>query len=113
MKVSWLTAHLRRVREVVVTGLFIFWCIQFVGWMLMMFVVEVDPKPFTQSLLYTIQISHWALVESAGTAAIGAWALVQAKHNSRQINDATQRLDHIHDHVDPDASEPTSKYPPH
>lgn len=63
----------------------IFWFLQFVGWTIMIVVVQVRPKPFTSSLLYTIQISHWALVESAFTSLMAAWALLQSKHNARKL----------------------------
>lgn len=79
-------AHrLPHVRVEIIAVVFLFWTFQFFLWMVMMVVVQLDPKPFTRSLLYTIQISHWALVEAAGTAALSSWALLQSQHNAREI----------------------------
>jgi hypothetical protein len=69
-----------------------FWMAQLGLWVVMMGVVEVWPHAFISSLLYTIQISHWALVESAGAAAGAALAVRQGRHTHRAIRD-------VHRHV--------------
>jgi len=79
-----------RVRGETVLVVVVFWALQFAGWILMMPVVFTDPQPFTSSLLFTVLISVWALVEAAGTAFLSAWALLQAKHN-------TAKLDVVHE----------------
>lgn len=65
---------------------FVFWCIQLVAWICMMFYVQFFNQKLGQSVLYVTQISHWALVEAAGTAALSSWALLQAKHNQHKID---------------------------
>lgn len=67
---------------IVVTGLFVFWAGQVLAWPLIMVFAIFDPAPFTNSLLFTVEISLWALELTAGVGAVGAWALLHAKHNT-------------------------------
>lgn len=65
--------------------LFLFWVAQFIGWISMMFYVQfLDPK-LGSSVLYVTQISHWALVESAGVGATSSWVLLHAKQIRREV----------------------------
>lgn len=59
---------------------FLFWLLQLVVWVLMIMYVQFFPNSLKTSILYTIQISHWALVITCGTAATATWALLAAKH---------------------------------
>lgn len=86
--------RLRHAHVNVALAMFVFWTAQFVIWIgMILFVQFVDPSLGT-SVLYVTQISHWALVEAAGTAAISSWALYQSQHNSR-------RIEEVHEDVDP------------
>lgn len=65
---------------VVVTCLFVFWAAQVAAWPMLMIYAIFNPAPFTSSLLFTVEISLWALELTAGVGAVGAWALLHAKH---------------------------------
>jgi hypothetical protein len=58
----------------------IFWLVQLVCWVGMMLYVQLFPNHLKTSILYTIQISHWALVITCGTAATAAWGVLAARH---------------------------------
>lgn len=60
------------------------WMLQLVLWIAMAVVVQLHPRPFTSSLLYTIQISHLALILTAGAGATAALTgLIAKTHLSR------------------------------
>lgn len=88
---------IRLAREDAVFVLLAFWIVQLVLWVGMMFVVQFVDRRLGQSVLYVTQISHWALVEAAATAAIAAGGLIQARKNSRRISD-------VHAHVSIDTA---------
>jgi len=69
--------------------------LQLVVWVCLMVVATIHPHPFTSSLLYTVQISHWALVLSCGTAATATWGLIATRghHEQAKVEWNKQELD--------------------
>lgn len=93
--------HLHRLRhrvvhlpvEIVVL-VFIFWILQTILWMAATIIVPFTP--LANSILYTIEISHWALVLSCATAATATWAIMQTRHQGTEIHaiEKQEREDH-------------------
>lgn len=86
---------LRHVPHEIIMLIFIFWMIQLIGWVGMMIYVGFFNHKLGQSVLYVTQISHWALVEAAGTAALSSWALLQAKHNQRKLEQLQHETENL------------------
>jgi ABC-type sulfate transport system permease component len=84
---KWLVHKLHNLRIEWVVGLLLFWVLQVIGFDVTMIVAIFNPKPFTSSLLFTVEISLWALVLTAGVGGVSAWALIQAKHNAAKLAD--------------------------
>lgn len=87
-----LSRRILRIHPDVVAALFLFWIVQFILWTGMIVYVQFFYSGLGRNVLYVTQISHWALVEAAGTAAISSWALLQARRNEHRIKE-------LHDHV--------------
>jgi hypothetical protein len=83
--------RLHRIPVERVVLVFIFWLAQTLLWIIATFVI-----PFTSlknSLLYTIEISHWALVLSCATAATATWAIIAARHATRQVEELEEQIE--------------------
>ena len=74
---------LSRVHVRVIVIVFGFWLAQLCAWVGMMAYVEFFPNHLRNSILYTIQISHWALVITCGTAATATWGVITTRTHSR------------------------------
>jgi hypothetical protein len=88
------TAHIK-----VIAGVFAFWALQAVAWVCMMCYVQFFPNHLKNSILYTIQISHWALVITCGTAATAAWGIISLRLNAAKLEANAAKLKELHEHV--------------
>ena len=74
---------LGRVHARAIIFVFGFWLLQLCAWLGMMAYVQFFPNHLQNSILYTIQISHWALVITCGTAATATWGVITTRTHSR------------------------------
>ena len=61
----------------------------------MMAYVQFFPNHLQNSILYTIQISHWALVITCGTAATATWGVITTRTHSRTEEIAREHAEMI------------------
>lgn len=74
-----------------VAALLVFWAAQVAGWPILMVYAIFNPRPFTSSLLFTVEVSLWALELTAGVGVVSAWALLHAKHAHAEKRDGASR----------------------
>ena len=87
--------RLGRVHVRVIVVVFGFWLAQLCAWVGMMAYVEFFPNHLRNSILYTIQISHWALVITCGTAATATWGVITTRTHSRTEEIAREHAEQL------------------